>query len=410
MAPPLQCALIGIGARARKLYLPLAASVAPWLRIAAVCSPNPDHAREAADRLGVPAFASVEALARAGVVEAAIVLSPIESHHAVSVFLSRSGIHHLVETSMCSLLVQAREMEATARDNGVVMLVAENYFRFPFDRLAKLVARHGAIGEVGRLSCWHDQVGFHGTARWIKFFDAYPEAAQAVFHVMPTARHVESPRRIHDAETFRSCYLHFPGGRMALDMGGNLKGMLGRAPRPGHTEIDGGRGAIARIAGETLSGRAEVRVCSDGALADGARADHVAPFVDRFEDGRWVASHVDLPDGRLEWVNRHRPATIEGPKLREWDAAVVMEILVQFARQVRGGGVSEFSAEDAVRTTEVEAALRESALRGGIRIDLPLGDDDLGGEHRTALELETCFGIDPFDAEAMMRVHFPAAA
>ena len=71
---PVSCALIGIGTRARKLYLPLARAVAPWLRFAAVSSPNPQHAREAADALGVPAFPSVDALIRANVAEAAIVL------------------------------------------------------------------------------------------------------------------------------------------------------------------------------------------------------------------------------------------------------------------------------------------------------------------------------------------------
>lgn len=60
-------------------------------------------------------------------------------------------------------------MVAEAERAGVTLLVAENYFRFPFDRLAKAVARSGAIGDVHRISCYHDQTGFHGHVRWMRF-------------------------------------------------------------------------------------------------------------------------------------------------------------------------------------------------------------------------------------------------
>lgn len=411
MPEPIACALIGIGMRARKLYLPLARAVAPWLRFAAVCGPNPQHAGEAAAALGVPAFASVDALIGANVVEAAVVLSSIESHHAISLALSRAGIHHLIETSMCSLVAQAHEMTAAAYAGGVTLLVAENFFRFPFDRLARQVVQSGAIGPVHRLACHQDQPGFHGHARWIKFYDAYPTSVQAIGHTMPTARHVESARRIHESEAFSACFLHFPGDRLALETSGNSKGLLGRAARPGYTEIDGERGAIVRAVEGNLGGRAELRVCSDTALARDGKADFTAPFVDMIEDGAWLSSSAALPDGgRSEWVNDHRPGRIAGDRLREWDGATVMQILVQFAEQVRGVRPAEFSAADAVATMEVEAGVRESLLRDGARIALPLRSDDMESQHIAAAALRRKFGVDPLDGEAMMAVHYPPAA
>jgi len=410
MIQPLRCALIGIGTRAKKLYLPLVEPIAPWLTVTAVCSPDPANAIEAGARLGVPAFTSIAALLDAGLIDAAIVLSPIESHHAISVTLSRHKIHHLVETAMASTLVQARDMARQARDNGVTMLVAENYFRFPFDRLSKAVVASGAIGEVRRITCYHDQVGFHGHARWIKFYDAYPEAVQSIAHVMPTMRHVESARRIHDSETFRSCHLYFPDGRVAIDMGGNAKGMLGRTARPGYTEIDGSRGAIVRVAEAELGGAAEVRIASDLALVRDGMADHAAPFRDHIEDATWVGSDVAVPGGVVEVAQPYRPGAVTGRKIREWDAAVVMEILVQFAEQVRGIRAAEFSAADAVMATETEMACRESALRGGLRVKLPVEPDELESEAIAAGKLREQFGSDPLDAEAMLAVHFPPAA
>ena len=411
MPEPIACALIGIGMRARKLYLPLARAVAPWLRFAAVCSPNPQHAGEAATALGVPAFASVNELIRANTVEAALVLSSIESHHAISVALSQAGIHHLIETSMCSLLGQAHAMVAAAEANGVTLLVAENFFRFPFDRLAKQVVQSGTIGPVHRIACHQDQPGFHGHARWIKFFDAHPTAVQAIGHTMPTARHVETERRIHESEAYRAVFMHFPGARLALDTSGNSKGLLGRAARPGYAEIDGERGAIVRAVEGNLGGRAELRVCSDTALARDGKADFTAPFVDVIEDGAWLSSSVALPGGgRTEWTNAHRPGRIAGDRLREWDGAAVMQILVQFAEQVRGVRPAEFSAADAVATTEVEAAVRESLLRDGARIALPLGSAELESGHLATAALRRKFGVDPLYGDAMMAVHYPPAA
>ncbi len=410
MPRPLRCALIGIGTRARKLYLPILGPLAPWIEIVAICTPGEANATETGTLLGVPSFTSLADLLDADLIEAAIVLSTIESHHAISVTLSRHGIHHLVETTMASTLTQARQMVAEAATNNVTLLVAENYFRFPFDRLAKAVSQSGIIGDVHRISCYHDQMGFHGHARWLRFYDAHPVAVQAIAHRMPTARHVESANRIHESETFRSCHLYFPGDRVAIDMAGNAKGLLGRTPRPGFTEIDGTRGAIVRTAGADLDGTAEMRVASDLALVRDGKADHIAAFRDVVEDGTWISSSVEAPGGRIEVANPLRPGNVSGKKIREWDAAVVMEIVVEFANEVRGTGRSEFTALDALKATEIEMACRESALHAGRLIDLPADGSSFESEAIAAHSVRDRFGVDPLDAEAMLAIHFPPAA
>lgn len=102
MRLPLRCALIGLGTRARKLYTPILPALAPWLAVTAVCTPDAAKAADFGARLGVPAFTALPDLVASGAAEVAIVLSAIESHHAISVTLSRHGIPHLVETTMAS--------------------------------------------------------------------------------------------------------------------------------------------------------------------------------------------------------------------------------------------------------------------------------------------------------------------
>ena len=293
---PLPVALVGAGNRSRTVYLPLFPALAPWVRVVAVCDPVREHADAAAAALGVPAFYTARDLVAAGPMEAALVVTPIEGHHALSCYLSSHGVHNLVETTMANLLAQARQMATTAREHGVVMRVAENFFRFPFDRIAKKIAQSGAIGEVGRLTCFHDHLGYHNNSRWIVFMGGYPESVQAVKHTMPTLPYDEAPHRHHESETFQARFFAFPGNRLVSDIAGNIKGMLGRYPRPGYTEIDGTRGAIARTAVRNWWGEAEVRICSDAALTSGAIADGVLPDRPRSR-GRVLVAGVRRPAG-----------------------------------------------------------------------------------------------------------------
>src|SRR5680860_1043792 len=118
---PVDVALIGTGNRSQTIYQPLFQSLEPWVRLVAVCDPVREHANAYAEAMGVPAYSSLQELVKARPMEAALVVTPIDSHHAISCYLSRHGVHHLVETSMTSTLRQGQQMVAAARDGGVVL-------------------------------------------------------------------------------------------------------------------------------------------------------------------------------------------------------------------------------------------------------------------------------------------------
>jgi predicted dehydrogenase len=405
--PPVDVALIGTGHRSQRIYRRLFPSLRPWIRLVAVCDPVREHADAFAESMGVPAFYSVLDLVRSQPMEAALVVAPIESHHPISCYLSQHGIHSLVETSMSRMLVLAQEMVRTARENDVVLRIAENFFRFPFDRIAKKIAETGFLGPIKRLTCFHDHTGYHNNSRWIVFYGAYPLSVQAIEHTMPVAPHYEAPHRFHEQETFRARFYTFPEDRLVVDMAGNIKGMLGRYPRPGYTEIDGARGTIVQQATHSWLGDAEVRYCSDDALLNGSRADHVFPIVHVSENNCWASTRVDLPIGRVEYVNPYRPAqTPSSHARRDYYAAAVMGHVVDFARAVREGAPSEYTDEDALMAMMMEVAAHESALRNGERLDLPL-TGDLEAERQMRESFEEKYGVDPLDIEGMLAVSFP---
>jgi predicted dehydrogenase len=404
--PPIDIALIGTGNRSQRVYRPLFEALKPWVRLVAVCDPVREHADAFADSMDVASFYSVPDLVKARPMEAALVVAPIETHHPISCYLSQHGIHNLVETSMTHMLALGREMVRTARDNGVVMRIAENFFRFPIDRIAKKVDQTGFLGEIRRLTCFHDHTGFHNNSRWIVFFGGHPVSVQAIDHTMPTVPYYEAAHRFHTDEHFRARFFTFPGDRLVVDLAGNIKGMLGRYPRPGYTEFDGQRGTLVQWAVQYWQGGAEVRYCSDEALQHGARADQVFPIVHTSEDGCWASTYVDLPIGRVEYVNPLRCKDATSINARDYYGAAVMAHIVDFANAVREGKPSEYSDEDALMSLMMEVGARESALRDGVRLDLPL-TGDLEVEQRQRETVKAKFGVDPLDWEAMLAFSFP---
>ncbi len=374
---PVAVAMIGAGNRSTNIYQELLQSLHPWLNLVAVCDPVKENADRYAQNTGVQAFYAVSDLIEANLIEAALVVAPIDVHHAISVTLSRAGIHHLVETSMASTLWQARDMAREARRNGVILRIGENFVRLPFDRLARAIDQTGFLGPIRRITCLYDHPGYHNNSRWIAFYQAHPTAVQAVKHQMVTEPHWEARHRYHEDESFRCHLFFFPEDRLVTDLAGNLKGMLGRYPRPGYTELAGTRGTIVR---DSLRGRqslGEVRYCSDESLQHGARHDMTFPIEHVVADGHWQCDRIDLPIGMVEYRNEQL-VTIQ-PE-RAYALSSVASHVTDFTAEVRGSDHCEFSLEDAVMSMEMEVGCRESALQEGQRLALPLADLDIESE------------------------------
>jgi predicted dehydrogenase len=412
--PPLDLALIGTGNRSQTTYAPLFDFLRPWVRLVAVCDPVRENADAYADRMDVAAFYSLPELVKAQPMEAALVVAPVDIHHAISCYLMSHGIHCHVETSMSSLLSQAKEMVETAYKNNVVLRIAENFFRFPFDRIAKEIDKSGFIGPVHRLLNLHDHTGYHNNSRWIHFMGAYPETAQAIKHTMPTAPHYEAAHRFHTSETFRAHFFTFPGNRLVIDQAANIKGLLGRYPRPGYTEIDGERGTIVRTASNQSdpqrgwTSEAEVRYTSNAALNTKAIADEIYPIRHGSEAGRWISEYVDLPIGRVQYVNPYPlPSDANAAHAhRDYYGVAIVDHLIDFAEAVRGVAPSEYTDEDACMAMMMEVATRESARRDGERLCLPL-EGELVSEEKMRAELRAKHGVDPLDVEGMIAVSVP---
>lgn len=411
---PIDIALIGTGFRSRTVYrLLFPALRARGVRLAAVCDPMRESADSFAESVGVPAFYSIRDLVRACPMEAAIVCTPPELFHSISCYLSQQGIHHLVEASFCASLTQAQSMIATAAANNVVLAVGEQFFRLAYERIAKQIAATGIIGPVNRILSTFSHTGTHNNACWVKFFDAYPDMVQAVAHTMPTEPHRSLAHRLHTEETFHANFFTFPNGQFVADMTSNPKAVLGRHARPGYIQYEGTRGSIVvRTAGmwngPYHQSEGEVRYCSDQALESNGIADVVYPIIFSQENEFLRKLHVDLPTGRVEYVNPfYRPAEEAADAIDYYHAATA-ELILEFAQTIRGEATLEYSPDDAYMVQMMNAAARESLLQNGARIALPL-DTEIDSEVQLHAALKAKTGIDPLDVEGMLDYAAPRA-
>ena len=232
---PLNVALIGCGQRGNFIYLPILQKIGCFMNTVAVCDPNDANRKAGIGALGCAGFASLADLVAHKDeldLEAAIVVTPVHTHYAVSCYLSEHGIHSLVETSVASTLAQARVMFDCAEKHGVICRVAEQFFRDPWDRLARKLIDAGLIGDVGRMTNFHAHLGYHNNSRHQVFAGAAPAAVNAVTHTMDVAPYTHG-RKKFSSETFRNVSFHFDSGLLITDIAGNIKSPLGRYPRPG---------------------------------------------------------------------------------------------------------------------------------------------------------------------------------
>jgi hypothetical protein len=408
---PLRLALVGAGQRAWTIYRPLFASLEPWLRIVAVCDPVREHAEAMAESLGVPAYSSLRALVDARPMEAALVLSPIDSHYAISVFLSSHGIHNLVETSWCNTIEQGRRMIAAARRENVVVRVAENFFRMPIDRIVQKIAACDGVGKIRRVVSYADHTGYHNNSRWIALTGRHPLWVQALEHSMPTIPFRSTPERCHQTENYRVRFYLFPDDFLVVDHAANIKGFLGRIGRPGYTEWQGERGTVIYRSVAPWEGVGEVRYLTDEAREHVDRdVDHTHP-VETFpilherEGSAWTRSYVDLPGSKVEYVNPFRP-TCPSEHRHFYHGSPVMDHLVDFALAVGGLAESEFDEEDALMSLMMEIGAMESARSEGRRIPLPLAGET-ESERLVHARLRDRYGVDPLDVDAMLDLGFP---
>jgi myo-inositol 2-dehydrogenase / D-chiro-inositol 1-dehydrogenase len=156
MTNKLKVAVAGLGRMGaiHALHLHELANDSQACEFVAVAEPDLERARRVLAEIGkdIPVFPSVDALAKSGVCNAAVVVTPTENHHEHADTLIRAGYRVLLEKPLTGTLDSDRAFaaELDRHHPDALMLAFQRRFDEPL-QYAKQLMENGAIGRVFKI-------------------------------------------------------------------------------------------------------------------------------------------------------------------------------------------------------------------------------------------------------------------
>lgn len=148
MAEPLDLVVIGCGGIAQA-YLQAQAQV-PDLRLCAVVDTDTGRRDQTAAKFEVPAFGDLQDLLQklSRLPQAALVLTPPNTHEALATALLQAGIHVLCEKPLAPTVAAAERMIGEANRAGRLLMMGSKFRYTPDIAKAKALVEQGVIGDV----------------------------------------------------------------------------------------------------------------------------------------------------------------------------------------------------------------------------------------------------------------------
>jgi predicted dehydrogenase len=318
-------AIIGLGAATRNIHLPAYASLRPKVEIVGACdndSDTRDHFKKTigTDRL----FSDPAEMIKSTCPDVVSICTPPSMHLSQSILALESGCHVFLEKPMAESLRDADEIITSARQNGKVIVVNN---QFPAMKIFTSAKEQIGQPQFGRLLFLHAQQTFRPTetteAGWrgqlrrrlcFEFGIHVFELIRFFFDAMPIRMiaHMPSPFHSSRADTINVITMEFEDGRAAsvllnrvskgperyLDIrldgehasilasiGGQARLEMGLKPKTKRPFIDLGfaKGGTAFL----QNGDRSVRIGREGANPfAAATAAHFTRFIDAIKAGK----------------------------------------------------------------------------------------------------------------------------
>jgi len=327
----------------------------PLCEVVAVTESDPANLELAAARFEVPGYADCVEMFEKHQIDIAVASLPVRANHAVVMAAAQAGVKAMVtEKPLTAQLSQADEMVEACRSRGIQFaagLVSVNRLNH-WAALEMIEA--GAIGEIQRINIYdtNTQGGCHGI-NLARHFAGRPE----VDHVIGWAQG-DAASDYEDAHTGREHDQGFQGLGGYIRFANGIEGFSSCAPVPWRGfEVIGTDGILYKD-NTTALGLHLLKKPEGAQKADFADFETVdVPDIEpplregdhQYDDDGWA----NLTDGMIR------------------SASAVVEALET------GNDVKLTTGGDLAIALEICIALRESARRGHVPVELPLADRSL---------------------------------
>lgn len=135
--------------------------------VVAVASPTPGHAEEFAKRHAIPlAFRDYRDMIKEKDIEMVTITAPNSVHCEMTVNLANAGKHVVVEKPFCMTLEEADTMIDVCKQQGVLLMYAEELYFTPKYLKVKEMADQGAYGKVYLVKQSEKHFGPHADWFW----------------------------------------------------------------------------------------------------------------------------------------------------------------------------------------------------------------------------------------------------
>jgi UDP-N-acetyl-2-amino-2-deoxyglucuronate dehydrogenase len=142
---PLGVALVGTGMWAGQIA---AAASRAGVRVVTCFSREAERRRAFAERIGCGAAPSLEVALDHPEVEAALILTPNDTHAEIAVACAERGLGVFVEKPMADTVADAERMAAACAEAGVTLMVGHAFRRLGAARRVAELVESGALGRV----------------------------------------------------------------------------------------------------------------------------------------------------------------------------------------------------------------------------------------------------------------------
>ena len=379
----LRIAVVGVGAyehsRARG-YLAVLTQLDDRYDLCALCDSGAEALRTAGDLFGVEKrYDNVTEMLRAEAPDVVFVLVPTDGQIVVALAAVEHGCHLITEIPYGDTLAHGDFLSRACEERNLCWEIAENVWRWPHERLKRLIVEQGLLGTLNHARLWYASGSYHGFNGVRKALGLDPR------RVLGYAQELQVPP-----------YATYGGGRQTtrwwesavVEHEGDVTCLYEMPPsgaRGSHWDIEGTAGYLSGN-GTTAD---ELVLYRDGKAAR-------YPFVDVHEQAgdRQVLTAVRVDtDPPVVWENPFAGHGI-GQRLSAHDDVAKASILTSLHRAVTEGRAPEYGAAEARKDLEVWIAARESALQGSRWLELPLVEQtEL--ERRLHEQYVATYGGDP---------------
>jgi hypothetical protein len=348
----LNVGVIGVGSRARS-HISVLLKLRDRYKLVAVCDVDAARVRSIAEELGVKAYDDLEKMLNEEKLDACLIAVQAEGHHVVADALAQKGVHILTETPVAITVTCADHMFKVAEENGVFLEVSENVPRWPQERLKQKIVACGVLGEVESFYLSYTSGSYHGIAAVRSILKTEVKSLVGVFPPVDSVLE-----------------------RAEIDLLNGVSGVY---------EFNRSRGNYWEIVGTEAS-------LKGGELC--------------FKNGRSFKISIETAEvnGVLRVIGAKIPTQPElsfqtplsNYPLADYDEVAVADAWVSLYDAIVYGKPLNYGFENARRDLEVLIAVRDSALRNGVRVQLPLRGITKY-EEMVHEEFTKVYGLDPLE-------------